>query len=229
MSRLLIYIFITSFCSNFIYSQSLEAPALINYKQSTAFLTNFNGRVKSSLWYYSFIKDTIPTPLAWHNDSIHQVNAKRGIMLHNRVALGGNIYHKFDEKGRLTQSVRIDVDKSYFGKSDLDYKTETLYSYDEKDWQEKSKIIMSCRQKYPVDDYEILVKPNYNVESGYDDESSLYKNKYILDHNGKIIQSQNFNYKKEPYTVMDYVYDDQNNIIKLNIKSEQKIPYRFIF
>lgn len=207
-------------------SQVFTENALMNYKKSSYYNTNYNGPVKSSFWYYTFIID--PIPFAQSSDSIVQALAKNSVMVHNRIALAGNMYNKFDEKGRLAVVALMDQDISYFGKSKLNDKTASIYTYDETDWMNKNKIKRKKQQIYPVNDYEVLSKPNYTVLTGRQN-NLIYKYTYSIDEKGRILQEIWTGDELDPYTESTFVYDNQDNLKKIDIRTKQKDPIPFHF
>ncbi len=224
------YILFIFLSGQIVNSQALNDNAVVDYKRSSsAYTNNYHGPVKSSFWYYTYVRDTIPST-AKLNSKIQKI-ARDNFMRHNRTAFGGGVYDEFDNKGRLKQSVRMDTDKSYFGKSELNYKTATIYIYDERDWQEKNKIKQKKRQVYPVNDYNILVKPNIDIPyySSYGTDTLHYKYDYTIDQNGRILKEINYGRSVLPFTETEYLYDDNNNIKQLNIRTKQKDPTPFHF
>ena len=223
------YILILILCGQITYSQAFTESALLDYKRSIVYITNLHDTVESSQWYYTFVKDSIPFAVA--KDSLTQTRARNNIMLQNRAILGGPMYRKFDTIGRLVEYVNVDIDRSYFGKSEPNYKTGSIYTYDDQDWKDKNEIKIKKRQIYPVYDDNILVKLNQDVK--YDGSSNLlyYNYDYILDENGKIVKEINYsNYL--PFTESEYIYDERNNIKQINIRSKQEterpIPFHFL-
>ncbi len=103
------------------------------------------------------------------------------------------------------------------------------YTYNEKDWEEKSKIKIKNRQVYPVNDYDILVKFNQDVQ--YADRSNIlhYKYDYTVDENGRIVKEINYGRSTLPFTETEYIYDDRDNVKQLNIRTKQKNPTAFHF
>lgn len=228
MNRLLIYIFITSFYSNFTYSQPLKSSALIDYKKSSYYKTNYNGPIKSSYWYYTYVTDSLMLGII--HDDILRKRVKEDIMIHNRDVLGGVVYREFNKNGFITKVINNNLDFPNYMKGVLDtVVSKTIYKYDEFNWQFKKQFKIFNRQKYPVYDYAILVKPNFTAELSYSNEPISYENNYILDELGRINQSQNYDDNNPPFTEINYNYDDFNNIIRLNIKTKQKNPIPFHF
>src|SRR5690554_578820 len=101
------------------------------------------------------------------------------------------------------------------------------YTYNEKDWEEKSKIKIKNRQVYPVNDYDILVKFNQDVQ--YADRSNIlhYKYDYTVDENGRIVKEINYGRSTLPFTETEYIYDDRDNVKQLNKRTKQKNPIPF--
>lgn len=222
------YIVLLIMCGQVVHSQAFTENAVVDYKRSSVYINNYHGSVKSAFWYYTYVKDTIPSTATL--DSNIQKTARNNFMRHNRSVLGGNVYDEFDKNGRLIQSVRIDTDRSYFGKSELNYKTASTNIYDENDWEEKSKIKLKKRQIYPVNDYEFLVKLNSNkpYDRGHGIDTLKYKYDYIKDINGRIIKEINYR-SSVPFTEVEYIYDDLDNVKQLNIRTKQKKPIPFHF
>lgn len=224
------YILLLILCGQVVYSQAFNENGVVDYKRSSsAYTNNYHGPVKSSFWYYTYVKDTIPSTASL-NSNIQKI-ARDNFMRHNRTAFGGAVYDEFDNKGRLKQSVRMDTDKSYFGKSGLNYKTASIYLHDEKDWQDKNKIKIKKRQIYPVNDYNIMVKLNTNkpYDHGYGSDTLKYKYDYILDKEGKLLKEINFDGESKPFTESEYIYDERMNVTQLNITTKQKNPIPFHF
>src|SRR5690606_22556572 len=156
---------------------------------------------------------------------------KNSIMLHNRTALAGNMYNRFDEKGRLTVVALMDMDRSYFGKSEVNYKTASINIYNEMDWEGKNKIKLKKQQIYPVNDYDILVKPNTDkpYDHGYGSDTLKYRYEYIIDKNGRILKEINYGRSTLPFTESEYIYDNRDNVKQLSIRTKQKSPIPFHF
>src|SRR5690554_3304350 len=175
------YILLLTMCGQVVHSQAFTENAVLDYKRSPTHLNNYHGPVKSAYWYYTYVIDSIPFATA--------PDARNGIMRQNRIALAGNMYHEFDEKGRIKMVALMDMDKSYFGKSEINLRTASIYMYNETDYEEKNKIKLKTRQVYPVNDYNILVKLNINkpFDNGYGADTLKQSYEYILDEKGRII------------------------------------------
>lgn|SRR5690554_1152657 len=206
-------------------SQGFSESAVMDQRFSSYHRNNYNGPIKSSQWYYNFIIDSIPFATS------SQINARSSIMHQNKDVLGWNVFREFDEKGKLTTTVAIDVDRSYFGKSELNYKTASIYLYNEEDWIKKNEMRMKKRQIYPVNDHNILVKPNINkpFDNGYGADTLKQSYEYILDEKGRIISEIYYRRDVLPYTETEYIYDDRDNVKQLNIRTKQKKPIPFHF
>ena len=208
------------------YTQTFTEKSVLDYRKSSGYINNYHGLIKSSFWYYTFVKKPIPSTEAL-SDNTQEV-ARNNFMRKNSKVLGGNVYHEFDRKGRLTVSMYLDIDGSYFGKSKIDLKKASIYIYDEDDWERKNRIKLKKRQIYPVDDHFILVRLNYCTPIG-DTDTLKYKYDYIVDDNGKINKRINFDGEKKPYTETEYIYDNNDNIKQLNIVTKQQSPIAFHF
>ncbi|HLV51023.1 MAG TPA: hypothetical protein VKY44_03615 [Flavobacterium sp.] len=216
------YILLLILCGQVVHSQAFTENAVVDYKRSSAHLNNYNGPLKTSFWYYNYIID--PISLAQSADSIIQNSARSSLMHQNKDVLGWSVFREFDEEGKLTTTVAIDVDRSYFGKSELNYKTASIYLYNEEDWIKKNEMRMKKRQIYPVNDHNILVKPNINkpFNNGYGADTLRYKYDYIFDETDRIAKEINYGRETLPYTESEYIYDDRDNVKQLNIRTKQK-------
>ncbi|SFO19184.1 hypothetical protein SAMN05421741_1259 [Paenimyroides ummariense] len=217
------YILLLLMLGQITYSQVFAEDAMLNYKRSSAYINNYHGPIKSVYRYYTYVIDSIPFATS------SSINARNSIMLQNRIALGSGFYNHFDEDGRLKESVRMDIDKSYFGKSDPNYKTSSIYNYDEGDWKAKNKLKLKKQQMYPVNDYDFLVKPNHNLQYGGSPDILYYKYDYTIDDNGRILKEINYGTSDVAFTETEYLYDDNNNIKRLNIRTKQTDPIPFHF
>lgn len=211
------------------HSQAFNENAVVDYIKSNWYLNNYKGPIKSSVWYYTFIIE--PIPFAISKSSTIQSYARHSVMLQNRTALGGGVYEEFDKIRRLKQSVSTNQDGSYFGKSELNYKTVSNYIYSETDWGEKNKIKLKKRQIYPVYDHNILIKPNFDRprDRGYGSDTLKYKYEYVIDERGRITKETNYGISTLPFTESEYIYDNRNNVKQLNIRTKQKDPIPFHF
>lgn len=236
-------------------AQSMHDTGLINYKKNSYYLTNFNGPIKSSHWYYTYVKDSIP--FAVSKDSLTQTRARNNIMLQNRTILGFAVYSKFDTVGRLQESINGGINRSYFGKSEPNYQTGSTYLYNDEDWKSKNEIKIKRKQIYPVHDYDILIKTNIYSKLGgsvnihkrmWDyilDQDIIKRERYyhrvitgfneIEELNEDILKKHNMTVEKTdklPYTESEYIYDKRNNIKQINIRSKQErerpIPFHFL-
>ncbi|SFO19129.1 hypothetical protein SAMN05421741_1257 [Paenimyroides ummariense] len=223
------YILLLLMFGQIAYSQVFAEDAMLDYKRSSAYINNYHGPVKSAYYYYTYVID--PVPFAVSQSKTIQSYARHSIMLQNRKALGSGIYNEFDQEGRLKKHVISNLNGSYFGKSDFNYRTASTYIYNETDWAEKSKIKLKKRQIYPVNDYDILVKPNTEkpYDHGYGSDTLKYKYDYIIDQNGRILKEINYGRAALPFTETEYIYDNHNNVKQLNIRTKQKDPIPFFF
>lgn len=220
------YILFIFFSVQIVDSQVFNENALMNYKKSSYYSTNYNGPVKSSYWYYIYLQDTIS--LAHSKDSILQAKAKDAVMRHN-VEIFGTMYRKFDERGRLMEGVSNNVNKSYFGKSELNYNTASIYSdYEEEDWIEKNNLKIKNKQIYPVYDRILSAKLNHCFQFYNSENITLKKYVYNVDKNNRIEESLKL-YDSLVYEKIKYVYDSKENLIRLNIKTKQKLYEIFYF
>jgi len=208
-------------------SQAFTENAIVDYKSSAFYINNYKGPVKSAFWYYTYVKDTIPSTSEL-NSNIQKI-AKDNFMRHNRRALGSGVYNRFDDVGRLTEHVRIDIDKSYFGKSDLNYKTATIYTYDEKDWELKQKIKLKKRQMYPVYDGHMLVKSDQDILFEMSSAAQQYRYKYFFDSKNRVIKALDYLDNKIAFIETEYIYDHRDNVKQLNFITKQKNPIPFHF
>lgn len=223
------YILLLLMFGQIVHSQTFNDNAVVDYKRSNWYMNNYKGPIKSSFWYYIFIID--PIPFAGTKDSVIQSYARHSIMLQNRSALGGGAYEVFDNIARLKQSVNMNQDMSYFGKTELNSQTALNYIYDQTDWEDKKKIKLKKRQIYPVYDHNILVKPNFTrpYDRGYGSDTLKYKYDYTIDDNGLILKEINYGRSSLPFTETEYIYDNHNNVNRLNIRTKQKDPIPFHF
>jgi len=241
------YILLLILCGQVVHSQAFTENAVLDYKRSPTHLNNYHGPVKSAYWYYTYVIDSIPFATA--------PDARDAIMRQNRIALAGNMYHEFDEKGRIKMIALMDMDKSYFGKSEINLRTASTYMYNETDYEEKNKIKLKKRQVYPVNDYDILIKINSSSKSGGSKNTHERKWEYLLDNQNRIrkeihyysvitdfskvegltedtkekLQSDSGNRDKLPFREAEYIYDDRDNVKQLNIRTKQKNPIPFHF
>ncbi|MEG0916741.1 MAG: hypothetical protein RSF68_07000 [Myroides sp.] len=220
------YILLLIMCGQIAHSQAFTENAMLDYKRSSAYINNYHGPVKSAFWYYTYVKDAIPSTVTL-NRNIQNI-ARDNFMRHNRKALGSGVFNEFDKQGRMIQHVGMDKDKSYFGKSELNYKTASVYTYDEEDWKDKKKLKIKKRQIYPVNDYEVIIKPSFTVltETG---NNLIYKYTYGIDDKGRIIKETQIDEGANPYMESTYTYDDRDNIKQLHIRAKQKNPIPFHF
>lgn len=210
-------------------TQSFTNNAVLDYKRSSSYINNYQGPVKSAYRYYIYIKE--PIPFAHSTDSAIQNIIRNNILRYNRSVLGNGYYNLFDSLGRLTESVRIGINRSHYGKSEPNYKTASIYSYDEQDWNEKNKIKLKKRQTYPVNDYNMLVKLNHHVRLGYAEDNHLviYEYNYELDEKCRVSKEVNYRRLTSSSTEAEYIYDDRNNVKRLNIRTKQNNPKPFHF
>ena len=101
-------------------------------------------------------------------DSVKKVyfklNERENLSRHDkeRVILSNGIrynpYLEFDQYGRIKAIIGIIPEKDYF--ITIDYSKADKYTYNDKDWHEKSKYKTALKQYYPVSNYNLLLKPN---------------------------------------------------------------------
>jgi len=221
------YILLLIICGQVVHSQAFTENAVVDYKRSSWHQNNYRGPVKSAYRYYIYVIDSIPFAT-----TIDHNEARNSIMRQNRMVLGSGYYKQFDSLGRQKENVSIGVNRSYFGKSEPNYKTASINIYDETDWEEKNKIKLKNRQMYPVNDYDILVKLNTDkpYNGVYGSDTLHYKYDYIIDKNGRILKEINYGRSTVPFTETEYIYDDLDNVKQLNIstKQEKPIPFHFL-
>lgn len=247
------YILLMLLCVQIGNSQAFTENAMLDFKRSAAHLNNYNGIIKSSFWYYNYIVE--PISLSSSSDSIVQKNAKSSLMHLNKDVLGWSVFREFGKNGMLTITIDMDIDRSYFGKSEPNYKTASIYSYEQNDLDQKRQIKLQRRQVYPVYNYEILIKINNKIELGCSKNIHERKWEYLLDNQDRIkkeihyysvitdfseveglseddikkFQSDYRNRDKLPFTEAEYIYDNHNNVKQLNITTKQKDPIPFHF
>lgn len=97
--------------------------------------------------------------------------------------------------------------------------------------ERQKKIKLKKQQIYPVYDHNILVKPNFTrpYDRGYGSDTLKYKYDYTIDDNGLILKEINYGRSSLPFTETEYIYDNHNNVKRLNIRTKQKDPIPFHF
>ena len=239
----------------FVYTTCLAQagvePALINYKKSSFYNTNYNGPLRSAQWYYICFNEEF-VQRQFH---ILKYRVREDIMEQSKDVMGWGTYKEFDKLDRLIKTVRMDKDKSYFEKSELDLKTSTTYMYDEQDWNKKQVFKVVKKQSYPVYDQEFIIQPHYKTHLGNSENIHESKFDYILDDQQRVIKGIYFRSVQTDYSEVQgldenaikriedefakrysvpfieatYNYDARGNVNRLNIQTKQQRPIPFHF
>src|SRR5690606_20651521 len=233
-------------------AQGMLETGLINYKKSTYYNTNYNGPIKSSLWYYTYLNEDFIQNQTHRNKQ----GIKEDIMANNLDILGWEVFKRFDKDGTLINTVRLYEEKSYLGKTNLNMKTSANYEYDKYNQIEENEYKITKKQKYPIWDHELLMKLNYCSLPGNSSHIHNIEYEYLRDKKGRIIAENKYRFIKigysinesidsvflerlqadqskidsVPYTQSEFIYNKIGNIIRVNIqtKKEHPVPFHFL-
>lgn len=238
----------------FVYTTCLAQagvePALINYKKSSYYDNNYNGPIKSSYWYYTYIDNDF-VEMQFHKN---KEGVRDQLMYNNSDVMGGAVYKEFDKYGNQTKVISKN-NKTWFGKSEHNVKGQSNYTYDEQDWKEKKEIKVVKFQPYPVYDYEITVKLNYKSQKGNSKNIIESRWTYVLDDQQRVMKGINYRSVETDYNEVQgldenaiksiedefakrysvpfieatYNYDARGNVNRLNIQTKQQRPIPFHF
>lgn len=232
------------------FAQIGSESAMINYKKNSYYDNNYNGPIKSSYWYYTYIDNDF-VEMQFHKN---KEGVRDQLMYNNSDVMGGAVYKEFDKCGRQTKVI-LKNSKSWFGKSEHNIEAQSNYTYDENDWNEKKKLNFTKVQIYPLFVYEFSLKPDYRSQTGSSKNTHFYKWSYVLDGQQRVIKGINYfstetDYSQVegldqnaikrlndeflkrdsvPFIVTTYSYDTRGNVKRLDIQTKQERPINFHF
>lgn len=161
LSLILIFILCFSFDCN--AQNKAKYSGLFEYKNNAYTSLCLKDSVKSVKSFYSKVKDSVPT-------------IERNRFLNDNDLRAIPPFVEFNIHGQLTKLTGCGITLKGYIYDDL---CKNIYEYDEKDINAKAKYRIEFEQKFPVANWNLLIKPN---------ENTFYYGSYY-DKNGKPLKS----------------------------------------
>ena len=191
---------------------------LFEYKNNAYSSLCLKDSVKSVKSFYSKVKDSVPT-------------IERNRFLNDNDFRAIPPFVEFNIQGQLTKLTGCGITLKGYIYDDL---CKNIYEYDEKDINAKAKYRIEFEQKFPVANWNLLIKPNENrfyFGGSYDQNGkrlkdliqSIYQYKY--DKSGRIIEESLYSpyaedsiavksiKKEDLITRKTFIYNNKNQVI----------------